>query len=368
MQSVALGTGPDRFVLTLPDEAIKRCHTVTVDYTVPATNPIQDTDGNEAAAFPDDFPVANNSTVVCPSPNPPVFPAPDDHGMFSVDENTPVGTAIGGAVTATDADGDTLTYSLLRTVDVPYATHFDIDAATGQLRNRRAFDYEAGGVTRANMMGIIVVADDGTGRTAQITVVVNVEDVDEPPDAPVEVAVTGSGTTSLLVTWATPPNEGRPDIESYDVQYREVGASSWTDGPQDVTGTEAIIRPVDAGKSYDVQVRATNDEGDGRLGALGRGRGRAGHHRGAVRQHRRGAGGPRLHPDAAGRHDGRAGRDGDHRPGPDLAGRFGPRARGDLRGRQGHRAADDRGDEVLVCPLQRGRPHRHGVGRRHPGR
>ena len=74
---------------------------------------------------------------------------------------------------------------------------------------------------------------------------------------------TGSGTTSLLVTWATPPNEGRPDIESYDVQYREVGASSWTDGPQDVTGTEAIIRPVDAGTSYDVQVRATNDEGDG---------------------------------------------------------------------------------------------------------
>ena len=65
------------------------------------------------------------------------------------------------------------------------------------------------------------------------------------------------------MTWATPPNEGRPDIESYDVQYREVGASSWTDGPQDVPRTEAIIRPVDAGKSYDVQVRATNDEGDG---------------------------------------------------------------------------------------------------------
>ena len=174
-----------------------------------------------------------------------------------------MGTAIGAPVTATDADGDTLTYSLLRTVDVPYATHFDIDAATGQLRNRRAFDYEAGGVTRANMMGILVVADDGTGRTAQITVVVDVIDMPEPPDAPVDLTVEGSGTTSLLVTWTTPPNEGRPDIETYDVQYREAGASSWTDGPQDVTGTEAIVRPVDAGKSYDVQVRATNDEGDG---------------------------------------------------------------------------------------------------------
>ena len=103
-----------------------------------------------------------------------MFPLPEPREI-SVNENTPVGTAIGGPVTATDADGDTLTYSLLRTVDVPYATHFDIDAATGQLRNRRAFDYEAGGVTRANMMGILVVADDGTGRTAQITVVVNVD-------------------------------------------------------------------------------------------------------------------------------------------------------------------------------------------------
>ena len=108
-----------------------------------------------------------------------------------------------------------------------------------------------------------MVADDGRGRTAQIAVVVSVTDVDEPPDAPVAVTVTGSGTTSLQVTWTAPPNAGRPDIEHYDVQYREAGASQWTDGPQDVTGTSATVMPVDAGKSYEVQVRATNDEGDG---------------------------------------------------------------------------------------------------------
>ena len=261
VESVALGTGPDRFVLTLPDDAIKQCHTVTVDYTVPATNPLQDTDDNDAEGFTG-FPVTNNSTVECPSLNPPVFPPPDPR-MFTVKENTPGGTAIDGPVTATDADGDTLTYSLLRTVDVPFATHFTIDAATGQLRNKKALDYEAGGTSRPNRMGIIVVADDGRGRTAQITVVVDVIDMPEPPGPPGDLTVEGSGTTSLLVTWTTPPNEGRPDIETYDVQYREAGAGPWTDGPQDVTGTEAIVRPVDAGKSYDVQVRATNDEGDG---------------------------------------------------------------------------------------------------------
>ena len=76
VESVALGTGADRFVLNLPDDAIKQCHEVTVHYTVPATNPIQDTDGNEAATFPEDFAVDNNSTVECPSLNPPVFPPP----------------------------------------------------------------------------------------------------------------------------------------------------------------------------------------------------------------------------------------------------------------------------------------------------
>ena len=55
--------------------------TVTVDYTVPATNPIQDTDGNEAATFTG-FPVTSNSTVVCPQPQPSGVPAPRTTGDF----------------------------------------------------------------------------------------------------------------------------------------------------------------------------------------------------------------------------------------------------------------------------------------------
>ena len=258
VQDVVLGTDLDNFVLNLPDDAINQCQTVTVDYAVPGTNPIQDTDDNDAMGFTD-FAVDNNSTVECLNLNPPVF----DEDMLELElaENAPAGTAIGEPVTATDEDGDTPTYSL---GDVPFATHFNIDAETGQLRNKIALDFEAASIARPNLLGILVVADDGRGRTAQITVVVNVADVDEPPDAPVAVTVTGSGTTSLLVTWTAPPNEGRPDIESYDVQYREVGAS-WPDVSQDVPGTSTntTIAPVDPAKSYEVRVRATNDEGDG---------------------------------------------------------------------------------------------------------
>ena len=264
VQSVTAGSGADSFVLDLGADAINQCQTVTVDYIVPDDNdnPIQDTDDIDAMGFTD-FAVDNNSTVECPNVNDPVFAAPDPR-VFSVAENVPLGTDVGVPVTATDADRDTLTYSL--DTASPYAGYFQIDSATGQLQTNvatgRIFNHESAPATGYD---IIVIADDGRAGTdtAQIAVAVSVTDVDEPPDAPVAVTVTGSGTASLQVTWTAPPNDSRPAIEDYDVQYREAGESSWTDGPQDVTGTSATVMPVDAGKSYEVQVRATNDEGDG---------------------------------------------------------------------------------------------------------
>ena len=261
VQDVALGTDPDNFVLNLPADAINQCQTVTVDYEVPATNPIQDTDDNDAVGFAG-FAVDNNSMVECPNLYSPVFE--EDMLELEVAENVPLGTDVGEPVTATDADDDTVTYSLDTTT--PYASYFQINSATGQLQTNvatgRVFNHESAPATG---YGIMVIADDGREGTdtAQITVAVSVTDVDEPPDAPVAVTVTGSGTTSLEVTWTAPSNVGRPDIEHYDVQYREAGASQWTDGPQDVTVTSATIMSVDAGKSYEVQVRASNDEGDG---------------------------------------------------------------------------------------------------------
>ena len=260
VQSVTAGSGADSFVLDLGADAINQCQTVTVSYAVPATNPIQDTDDNAAVGFTG-FAVDNNSMVECPNLYSPVFGG-DDPRMFSVEENVPLGTDVGVPVIATDADDDTVTYSLDTTT--PYASYFQIDSATGQLQTNVATGHVFNHEMPIHVYAISVIADDGREGTdtAQITVVVSVTDVNEPPDAPVAVTVTGSGTTSLLVTWTAPPNEGRPDILHYDVQYREVGAS-WMNGPQDVIGTSATIAPVDPAKSYEVRVRATNDEGDG---------------------------------------------------------------------------------------------------------
>ena len=191
-------------------------------------------------------PVANNA---------PVFdPAAVDR---EIAENTAADQDVGAAVTATDADAaDTLAYTLGGTD----AASFDIVGTSGQIRTISgvSYDHEA-----KDSYTVTVTASDGTD-TAVATVTISVTDVDEPPDAPSAILVTAvtDSSTSLTVSWTAPANDGKPDIDSYDVQYRVSGATAWTDGPEDVTTTTTTVSGLTADTEYEVQVRATNDEGD----------------------------------------------------------------------------------------------------------
>ena len=172
-------------------------------------------------------------------------------------ENTAAGQDVGAAVTATDTDaGDTLAYTLGGTD----AASFDIVGATGQIRTISgvSYDHEA-----KDSHTVTVTASDGTD-TAVADVTITITDVAEPPDAPSAISVTAvtDSSTSLTVSWTAPANDGKPDIESYDVRYRVSGATDWTDGPEDVTGTTTPVSGLTADTLYEVQVRATNDEGD----------------------------------------------------------------------------------------------------------
>ena len=102
---------------------------------------------------------------------------------------------------------------------------------------------------------------------------ISLTDVDEPPLAPAAPTVTATpiATDSLSVSWSAPSNTGRPAIDSYDLQYREGTTGTWTDGPQNVSGTSTTIAGLAADPAaYQVQVRATNDEGDGPWSPTGR--------------------------------------------------------------------------------------------------
>ena len=95
----------------------------------------------------------------------------------TVAENTAADTNIGAAVGATDADNNTLTYTLGGTD----AATFDIDSTSGQLKTKDTLDYET-----KNTYSVTITVSDGS-LTDTINVTINVTDIVEtiPNRAPV---------------------------------------------------------------------------------------------------------------------------------------------------------------------------------------
>ena len=226
----------------------------TRHYRVSAINTI----GTGTASNVDD------ATTGAGTNNPPAFSS--STAARSVAENTAAAQNVGAALTATDLDSDTLTYTLEGTA----AASFDIDSTSGQIQTKAGVTYNH---EAKSTHTVIVKADDGNGGTDTVTVTITVTDVNEPPGRPAVPSVSGTAgsTTSLDVTWTAPTNTG-PAITSYDLQYREGTSGSFTAGPQNVTGTSAVIASLMASTSHQVQVRATNAEGDGDWSFPGTGR------------------------------------------------------------------------------------------------
>ena len=175
-----------------------------------------------------------------------------------VAENSAVGTSVGAVVTATDADNDTLTYSLEGTD----AASFEIDSGTGQIKTKSGvtYNFEAA----QNTYEMTVKADDGNGGTDTIEVNIVLLDADEKsakPDKPMLAKVTGS-STSLTATWTKPGLDGGPDITGYAVEYREGTTGTWTAFAHTGSGLTTTITGLTADTSYQVQVRAKNGETD----------------------------------------------------------------------------------------------------------
>ena len=183
-------------------------------------------------------------------------------------ENTNIGTALPAA---TDADNDPLTYTL----EGADAASFGFDPATRQLSTESGVTYDR---ETQSSYAVTLKADDDNGGTDTIAVTITLTNVIEPPDRPAAPSVSSvdGNTTSLSVNWTTPSNSG-PAIDNYDLQYREGSSGSWINGPQNVSGTSATIGSLTANTLYQVQVLATNAEGDspwslpgsGQTGALG---------------------------------------------------------------------------------------------------
>ena len=104
--------------------------------------------------------------------NPPTFASSTADRRIA--ENAAAGDSVGGPVTATDADGDTLAYS------IPSDTaNFAINSATGRLTVKAGanLDHDA---TATQV--VMVTATDPAGATVTTTVTITISDVNEAPE------------------------------------------------------------------------------------------------------------------------------------------------------------------------------------------
>ncbi len=175
----------------------------------------------------------------------------------TMEENTPSGQPIGGPVTATDADGNSLSYGL-RGV---HSDSFAIEPGTGQLLTREgtAYDHEA-----KDTYSVTVRASDGKGGRATVVVGITVSDVDEPPSAAPDSVRVASRDTALAVTWFAAMDEaGKPPVSGYEVGHNPAEAQEWREGLLVVgrTDTSVTIAGLDNERAYQVRVRTVNEEG-----------------------------------------------------------------------------------------------------------
>ena len=208
-----------------------------------------------------------------------------------MDENKPSGRDVDSPVTATDGDTTTLTYRL----GGPHADLFSFDTRSGQIRTKAPLNHEdarCGYPSPDNdnnttcTYRVTVVVSDRAGGSDATRVHIEVEDRMEPPSVPARptVRATDDSSTSLDVSWNAPGNTGPPlptilfSTARAARPSQTVGSPSQAPPPppsrvsandNDVPSNAPWLSP---NTSYEVRVRAQNDERDSDWSASGTGR------------------------------------------------------------------------------------------------
>ena len=189
-------------------------------------------------------------------------PAFTSSATFSAAENQ----TAAGTVEASDSDtGDSVTgYEIQGGAD---QSAFSIVETSGVLTFRSAPNFEdATDDDASNTYVVVVRATSGTGaraKTEDQTITVTVTDVDgEAPGVPAAPTVSAASVSSVTAAWAAPANAG-PPITDYDYRYQvKSTAPGWTEVTNTtITALSATITGLAEDTEYEVQVRATNDEG-----------------------------------------------------------------------------------------------------------
>ncbi len=152
----------------------------------------------------------------------------------SIAENTPSGVNIGSPVSATDADDDTLTYTLSGTD----AAAFRIVSTTGQLKTHAPLDFEA-----KNAYTVTVSVSDGT-HTDTIIVAIIIIDVDETPptvdETPQPGTVGGEVSISEIMYGSEIRFTPKQWIEIFNAGTKPIDLTGWTLTVQNVDSEDLL--------------------------------------------------------------------------------------------------------------------------------
>ena len=220
---------------------------IRVSYN-PGTDPIQDAVGNEAQGLSSQ---AVTNTTGAPNTEPEIT----SPSSFDVPENQSVARRL--AARDTDPGDEVTGWEIVGGAD---RSEFSIASDTGELSFRDPPDFEGPG---DNQYMVTVEVKSGAGAReleAEQTFTIRVTDEREPPEVPEAPVISGETAESLQVSWNEPDNTG-PAITDYDVQYREKGTGRFIDGDQQGPGRTLTLEDLEPGTVYEVQVRASNDEG-----------------------------------------------------------------------------------------------------------
>ena len=180
---------------------------------------------------------------------PPTF-SDDLSTTFEIDENTAAGVNIDTPVSATDADNDTLTYTL----SGADAAAFEIDMNTGQLRTKAVLDHET-----QSTYNVMVTVSDGT-LAVTIEVTITVTNINEMPTFNAGASTTRSITENVAVGTAIGPPVAATDPDGDTLTYTLSGADAAAFDIDAATGQLKTQAPLDfeTKPAYDVMVTVSD--------------------------------------------------------------------------------------------------------------
>ena len=205
----------------------------------------------------------------------PTLPTGANYETYRVDNTAPTLT-----IMPADASTATFTATVAFSEDV---TGFD-DAGDATATNATVGTPMKKGADASEYTVLVTVSDPGASKTIRLKVAAgkatdlagnynaaNSQDIEytapaATPGVPTITSVT-PGNATLTVTWTAPADVGGSAISGYDVRHKLTSApdidANWTEAANTGDDLSHTIGSLTNGTSYDVQVRASNDAGDG---------------------------------------------------------------------------------------------------------